>query len=231
MTSKVLMFSISLNGYDKMWERCILSQRRYAEKNNYDYCLINKIDRELTGDQSSWLKIPLIMRALKNGYDWVLFVDSDCYISELAPKVETLGKFIYMALGHSKRVNAGVMIIKNSILSRLFFSRIFISSDWPIPNKAEQAPYENGHVIHFFNRASIAQIVDQRWNNASEPLLKDYIRHYTGPMRKLYPFGDIKTRTIKNDKSYNLFSLVVRPKYRLLKEVAKKCVKIYPFFG
>jgi len=73
---KVLVFSVGLNCYEKVYDRCMASHQRYAEQEAYDYVLVKK-PRWATVIESVWLKIPLILAGLKAGYDWVFFVDAE----------------------------------------------------------------------------------------------------------------------------------------------------------
>jgi Nucleotide-diphospho-sugar transferase len=189
----VLIFCVGLNNYDRMYQRCIESHRKYAEREGYRYQLINKPGKaSITA--SAWLKIPLIIKALENGYDWVAFIDADCEIKSEMPPLESLlveDKYLYMANGFSGRINSGVMIIRNSEEVKNLFRTIYKHSNEEVPN-ADWG--ENGHLIHFASRWEGLQLLDTRWNNNFKPDLQDYIRHYSagGPMRSLYPANRVE---------------------------------------
>ncbi len=188
--AKVLMFTIALNGYGTVYSRCVASQQKYAEQHGYDYFAIRRPRGLVSPDVSSWVKIPLIRHAFEVGYRWVFFIDADCQLQEGAPPVESIelpGKSLYMATGYSGRVNAGVIIAKNTPESNEFLSNVIDNAAVEMPED-DKALYENGHVIHYSKDQPYLQILDSKWNNNRDPALQDYVRHYSagGPMRKLY---------------------------------------------
>jgi hypothetical protein len=187
---RVLIFSIGLNGYGLVYARCIASQRAYAKRQGYDYVLVNRPLIPVEPCISSWVKIPLMLAALAEGYDWVFFVDADCEISRDAPPITSIhisDKSLYMVPGYSGRVNAGVIIAVNSSATRSFFRTLIDNCGRAVPEE-DQALYENGHVIHYSKGQPFLHLLDRRWNNNADPVLKDFIRHYSagGPMRILY---------------------------------------------
>lgn len=198
----VLMFSIAQNGYNFTYSKCIKSQMLYASKNSYDYVLVNRPHSVSSSAESSWLKIPLIIEGLRRGYEWVFFVDADCEIHPQAPKIESIevpGKSLYLVHGNSGRVNAGVIIAKNTADTKAFFQQVLSAAEMDVPEE-DKAPYENGHVIHYSKGCKYMYILDKRWNNTDDVTLNDYIRHYTGPMRQHYTkpvFSQLKVRSLK----------------------------------
>lgn len=202
MQSNVLMFSIAQNGYDFIYSKCIKSQQLYASKNYYEYVLVNRPCWVNSPKESAWLKIPLILKGLRRGYEWVIFVDADAEIRPQAPKVESLEvsrKSLYLVHGHSGRVNSGVIIAKNTTDTKAFFQQVLNSVETDVPEE-DKAPYENGHVIYYSRECEYVYILDQRWNNTVDLTLNDFIRHYTGPMRQHYRkpvFSQLKVRALK----------------------------------
>ncbi len=251
MKNQVLIFSIALNGYDKKWTNCIKSQRDYAKKNGYKYCLINKLSSELNFSESSWLKIPLIIKALENNFEMVCYLDADCMVSKKAPRVDTLKeeeKSVYLVKGYSGRFNSGVIIVKNNKKAKQFFKKVFSACDLPILKKNERVGFfgENGHIIHFAKNDKCIKEIDFKWNNTIDPMVNDYIRHYTGPMRKYYTFSQENCTITKTpvymkktyeklkwipEKLMNLIAIFITSKmhFRLL-DVTNKCTKEYPIF-
>jgi hypothetical protein len=188
--SAVLMFTIGLNGYGTVYARCLASQQAYANKHGYDYIAVDRPRGLVAPDVSSWVKIPLIRHAFDNGYDWVFFIDADCQVQHDAPPLESVeqeGKSLYMAVGYSGRVNAGVIIAKNTAETRMFLSDVIDNAAFTVPAE-DQALYENGHVIHYSKDKPFVHILSSEWNNNCDPGLKDFVRHFSagGPMRKLY---------------------------------------------
>jgi hypothetical protein len=202
--STVLVFSLGLNSYDRMYQQCIESQREYAARFGYDYRLINK-PQKTSITASAWLKIPLLIRALEQNYEWVAYIDADCEIKAKTPAIVNLavkGKSLYMANGFSGRINSGVIIVKNTAAVKVLLQTIYQHCTENVP---EADWGENGHIIHFASQWEGLQILDSRWNNNANPELDDYIRHYSagGPMRALYPatFSEKMARFLQNLKN------------------------------
>ena len=182
--SKILVFSIAVNGYQHIFRDNIHSHKAYAKKNHYEYICIEK-PNHISNTEAAWLKIYLICMALKHGYDWVMFVDADCKIKPHTPaftELEEPNKSIYCALGFSGHINSGVIIIKNTYESRFFFNTVKINCERsvPLPDWGE-----NSHMIFYGNYCKNLKIIGKEWNNNSNLNMDDYIRHYCSgtPMR------------------------------------------------
>lgn len=215
-THNILVFCVALNGYDRIYQGCIKSQRHYAKQQGYCYRLISH-QASVSITASAWVKIPLLIQALEQGYDWVAFIDADCQIKPQTPSLQSLeisGKSLYMADGFSGRINSGVMISKNDPQLHAFLQLIYDNCDKTFP---ETDWGENGHLIHFAKNWAGIHKLDRRWNNNAEPELQDYIRHYSagGPMRCLYS-GDITEKIWR--WVYKLISLFKRHKYLVQSE-------------
>jgi hypothetical protein len=190
--------------------------------------------------ESAWLKIPLILSAIKSGYDWIFFVDADCEIRPHTPAIKTIAvaeQSLYMGLGFSGNVNSGVIIVKNTEDARLFFEQVLKASTIVVP---ETDLGENGHIIHFAKQySSILKIIPSQWNNNADTQLNDYIRHYSagGPMRSLFRFS-LKAKLLR--LCINLRSKIVKfsganftPRDELMKRLQRAlylCQKRYPEF-
>jgi hypothetical protein len=187
--TRPLVICIALRGYHRFFRKCIDTQRLYCRNHNYDYRLINRIPYRLPAADASWLKIPIILEALNAGRPWVMTIDADCEIRTETPELESLhrsGKSVYMALGHSRRINAGVIIVANTAQAHTLFSTILEHSHEPVP-RAHRAAYENGHVIHFATNHDAVCLLEHRlWNNNSSFDASSYIQHYTGDLRPYY---------------------------------------------
>jgi len=188
MQSKILIFSIAQNGYEFTYSKCIKSQQLYASMNSYEYVLVNRPSWVNSPKESAWLKIPLIVKGLNRGYEWVVFIDADGEIRPQTPRIESIEvpeKSIYLVHGHSGRINSGVIIVKNTADAKEFFEQILNTIEIDVPEE-DKAPYENGHIIHHAKKSRHVQILDQRWNNTDNANLNDFVRHYTGPMSQYY---------------------------------------------
>src|SRR5688500_13784664 len=97
---KHLIFTVAQNGYAFGYSACIRSHERYAERLGCDYVCVSRPLRVKAPALAAWLKIPLLLHALKNGREWVAFLDADCMVRETAPdftSVAMSGKSIYAA--------------------------------------------------------------------------------------------------------------------------------------
>ncbi|TYQ30264.1 hypothetical protein [Pseudanabaena sp. UWO310] len=187
---QTFMFSIATNGYDMIFKHCLDSHQNYALKHGYKYIAFTKSPVDgISGTNSAWLKVAIILRALKKGYRNVFFVDADALIHDFAPSIESVltpHKFIYMSIESSGNFNSGVIFIANDQRSQSFFASLLLRAD--IPNfmlpRSERNLYENGHVINLAKRSSIVQIISPKWNYNYNTLLeeneKEYILHGRG---------------------------------------------------
>lgn len=187
-----LIFTIAQNGYDKIWARCIDSQRRYAEKIGAKYVVVKEPRVIRVPALSAWLKVPLMKEGLNAGHEWVAYIDADCEIKADAPDFReaidvVADSSVYMANGRSGRLNSGVMFARSTSTSHKFYQRVLDSVTEEIPETARAGlKYENGNIIYCAEGFEGLSVLDQRWNNSVDPDLADYVRHYTGPLRNLY---------------------------------------------
>lgn len=237
---RVLAFAVGTNLYDRIFARCIASQREYAARCGYDYLLVR---RPYWSNflESAWLKIPLLLSALEAGYDWVVFLDADCLVRGHTPPVQTLeapGKALYIGRGFSGNVNSGVMIVRNGADAREFFARVLAAAPVRVP---ETDLGENGHVIHFCHRfPAVVQVIERRWNNNADLALDDYVRHYSGggPMRDSYRFG-LQGRGWKfalrvRNKLYSIAGRATTPRGQLAARLQRHlddCRRHYPLLA
>jgi hypothetical protein len=187
MKDNVLIFSIALNGYQWLYKDCIASHKRYAERHGYTYQVVTRPFATSIGVECCWLKLTLMIEALDNGYDAILFVDADAYIQLEAPKLSSVflpEKYFYLAKSYSGRFNSGVMLIKNHIKVRQLLKDIITARHQPILAENNVGWGENGHIIEFTQHCQFVSTLDRTWNNTYDPDLNDYIRHFSfGPLR------------------------------------------------
>jgi len=191
----VLVFSIALEGYSRLFRRCLETHKRYCNRFEYDYVLIDEAPRSLRPAEAAWLKIALMSAALKSDkYNWVAFLDADCELRETTPDFSHTfnerEESIFMAPGYSGRINSGVIFAKSSIDSVRFFQQVIDASDSEVPEE-DQAPYENGHMIFFGKKSPDVQLIDRhKWNNNSVLSKESYIQHYSN--------GKLRSHFMKN---------------------------------
>ena len=87
------MFTIATNGYDQIFQDCLDSHRNYAKKMGYKYIAFTKSPPNgISGTNSAWLKVALMLQALKQGYKSVFFIDADALIRSYTPAIESVLK-------------------------------------------------------------------------------------------------------------------------------------------
>ncbi|MDF2437018.1 MAG: hypothetical protein K0Q95_1394 [Bacteroidota bacterium] len=218
--NKTLVFSIGMNWFYLIFKDCIRSHEEYCKRNGYEYRLIKNSYKDLSGDESAWLKIVLLINALEAGYENVFFIDADCLIREHAPPLDELiheGKDIYLASGFSGRINSGVIIVKNTKPALEFFYKVLNDCEVPVP-KEDAAPFENGHMIHHGKNNSLIQIIPHDlWNNNSRIDPQSYIQHYSN--------GKLRDEYLASAKTRLLFVRIVNLLFTINKRFAKKSSK------
>ena len=184
-----LVFSIAHNGYGYVYRPCLASQRAYCGRNGYAHVSVTRPLRVSDPALSAWLKVPLLLGALRGGYDMVMFLDADCRITEKAPPLQDLASAgpVQMARGWSGRFNSGVIVARRDDAALAFLEAVMHSISEDIPDAdREWLRYENGNIIHCARTTGGVADLDVRWNNSRDPEADDFVRHYTGPMRYEY---------------------------------------------
>jgi hypothetical protein len=188
MANKTLVFSIALNGYQWLYRHCIDSQRAYAQHHGYEYLVISRPYFTSLGVECCWLKLTVLLEALKAGYDTVLFVDADAYIKPSAHQLESLlqpDKYLYLAKSYSGRFNSGVILVNNHFKIRQWLVEVISARHLSVLPEYDVGWGENGHIIEYTQNCGFVCTLDRRWNNTYDIQLSDYIRHFSfGPLRQ-----------------------------------------------
>ncbi|PKH02999.1 hypothetical protein CXF72_08700 [Psychromonas sp. MB-3u-54] len=188
MANKTLIFSIALNGYQWLYRNCIDSQRAYAKHYGYEYLVISRPYFTSLGVECCWLKLTVLLEALKAGYDTVLFVDADAYIKTSAHQLESLlqpDKYLYLAKSYSGRFNSGVILINNHLKIQQWLTDVISARHLTVLPEYDVGWGENGHIIEYTQNCEFVSTLDRRWNNTYDIHLSDYIRHFSfGPLRQ-----------------------------------------------
>jgi hypothetical protein len=178
------MFTIATNGYDQIFQDCLDSHRNYAKKMGYKYIAFTKSPPNgISGTNSAWLKVALMLQALKQGYKSVFFIDADALIRSYTPAIESVfcaDKYIYMSVESSGNFNSGVIMVINDNQSIKFFEKLFLRADVPgfmLP-KSDRCLYENGHVINLAKKSQIVQIISPQWNYNYNTVLEENTKEY-----------------------------------------------------
>lgn len=184
-TNNILVFSIALEGYSKLFQSCIDSQREYCSRYGFKYILVDQAPRKLQRAEAAWLKIFLLRSALKCDYNWIAFIDADCEIRKHAPSfIQEFEKFkdksIFLAPGFSGRINSGVIFLKNTEEAIGYLEKVIKNGDYEVPNE-DKALYENGHMIHYGKNHPYVQLIEAvKWNNNFHLDQNSYFQHYSG---------------------------------------------------
>lgn len=236
--SSTLIFSIAQNGYGVGWHACLRSQATYAARLGATYAAVLRPLRVAQPALSAWLKLPLMLEALRAGHDWVAFIDADCRVQESAPdfrSIEQPGKAVYMANGRSGQLNSGVIFAKRSPAAIAFLERVMASLTGDLSERvaAVNRKYENGNVIYCARGDDSVGLLDTRWNNTFEPTLDDHFRHYTGPMQRQYQ------RSLGDKLAFVLVKRLLKPRVAAppvpdasfasqLEALTARCLQMYP---
>jgi hypothetical protein len=187
MTSKTLVLSIALNGYQWMYRKELSTHKKYAKKQGYSHQAVTRPYISALGVECCWLKLTLMRKALLSGYDTVIFLDADTVVNDSCPALLSVlenEKYIYMAKGYSKRFNSGVLIAQNNEHTISWINSVIASRFNTVKKENDVGWGENGHVIELSKGVSFIKELDQKWNNTFNYHLEDYIRHSNcGPMR------------------------------------------------
>lgn len=189
--NEVLVFTIATNGYDEIFKEYIASQEDYAKSQGYDFLVFRGRPKSgISGSDSAWLKVPLILKALNEGYRKILFLDSDCMVMPHTPPIESMYKrdgLFYMAKdGREDIFNTGVMMIINDDRTIKLFRRILNFSDVPgffFP-KRFQALYEMGHIVYFSRDKQWLKEIERKWNDNTNEVTGHYVLHAHGMYHK-----------------------------------------------
>lgn len=177
------------------------AMKRYADAQGYD--AIRFQDRT-TERPPAWEKLRCIDEAFSKGYAFVLWIDADAMVMDLESGIESVireGKDLYMVahdVGGMKSPNTGVMLLRNSEITRQSLSDIWNMDQFANHRWWEQAAmleyfgltaglpenerrYFDGYAAGGKGDASIIEWIDEKWNfipGISNG--KAAIRHYAG---------------------------------------------------
>jgi hypothetical protein len=179
-----LVFSVAQNGAGMGWWSCLRSQAAYAARLGYAYQAVLRPLR-VEPALSAWLKIPLMLRALRAGCDWVAFLDADCKVSWLAPDfraVEVAGRSVYRANGNFGRLDSGVLFARRDPASIDFFEQAMARLSQDPTDPVEVAGCELDPVSACTRDRCEAAPGDARWNHGDLRGLDPYFRRDSGAL-------------------------------------------------
>lgn len=187
MATRFLIMTLAMNGYQWAYRSFIKTHIAYAKRIGAKHIEVSRPSFSSLGVECCWLKLHLLKKALKAGYQDVLILDADTKVNDSAPDIRVnrrFGKSIYMAKGYSQRFNSGVLWVQNHPESLTFITKVINNRFNTVPSEDDVGWGENGHIIYHAKQSNIIAELDTCWNNTYNTELKDYIRHYNhGPFR------------------------------------------------
>lgn len=186
----MILLCTASDDYIEKYRSCIESQKRYCQKYNYTYHLVDG-----SPESRNWkrFKIEELARLLNTTGEDVCLIDGDCYIKDNCVKMETFlsEESIYYVNGHSGRLNSGFLYFKNDTHSKDFVEELQEKLKLPVPRGKGYyvtKAGENGHVIWLQNEwkdKGVLKEIGVEWN-CTIPSSKEsaYILHFTGPLKK-----------------------------------------------
>jgi hypothetical protein len=131
----------------------------YCDKNNYDLIFSN--NRLLPDRHPSWECIPLLLNTLnENKYDYIIWIDADaCFNLKSRKNIENIiykyknKDIIFSGDYNNNIINAGIIILKNSNISKQFCLNIINSKN----NKEcykhfNKSDWEQSCIIELYNK-------------------------------------------------------------------------------
>lgn len=100
-------------------QRCLDSQSDFAGRNGFAYCRLDQ-PPEYMGRPAAWMKVPLIVKLMQEGYKRILFIDADAMVTNRDFSIDSL----FARLERTPRpilltededgINTGVMFVQNT---------------------------------------------------------------------------------------------------------------------
>ena len=128
------------------------NKRRYAELHGYE---LLRLDDEVDGSrQAPWSKF-LILHKHLDAHDYLVWLDADALVSDLAAKVEDIvgmapGKDLYYAADELD-INSGVFIVRNSAWSKWYLVEAW-QQRWLVTDYNFRSTHEQ-RAIHYLHGA------------------------------------------------------------------------------
>jgi hypothetical protein len=149
----VLMYCTP-NLFDKWARHTLYLNRKYAEKNGYDFVLISEpYDDSVT---HAWQKIPAMVELLDKGYDFVMYIDTDAVFNKHNIKIETiLAKYPGDILICSDETNSGGLYKTNGgavIARNTKQSRYLLNEWWALRHKYKEFAFEQWAISDIYEK-------------------------------------------------------------------------------
>ena len=151
-------------GYEPMLELTMERNEIYCRKWQFDYqCIIDNVVTNWEPKQGGWAKIELIRRALENGYEYVVWLDTDALIKDTDVDLrEGCPKFgigaCWMRIPQLHHWNVGVLYIRNSQEVRDFVI------EWLSKFPGGRQWMEQGVFNEMGMKGKIVNTISDKWN-------------------------------------------------------------------
>jgi hypothetical protein len=185
----ITLLCIASEDYLEKYKKCIASQKNYCRKHNYTYYLDTNSNNIQHWKDWYWKKI-ISARQLLPNVDYLVIIDSDCEITDIAEPIESVIDInsVYYVNGISGRPNSGFLIIKNDDIGNNFINNVLDKRSRELPQNFQPTKGENGQVIwELSENSNNTKELPLKWNCSQPEFLKDaYIIHYTNKMKKYF---------------------------------------------
>ena len=176
----------------------------YAKKHDYSYCFVTETHFDVP---AYWLKVLIVKHYLLQGFDIVIWIDTDAVIHNFDMRVEDLFTgdefFIYSSdnpLWHSP-FNAGVFLVKRSMQSiqlmedwiGLYNANLWRkeNNQWVTSEAWAEDAFEQGsfvnQILPKYSKTGFLKKVDWKILQSPYPLADSFTLHFPGPYKLNIP--------------------------------------------
>jgi hypothetical protein len=142
------------NLFDKWARHSLYLNRKYAEKNDYEFILVSEpYDKNVT---HAWQKIPAMTKALDDGHKFVMYIDTDAVYNKHSTTVESIiekysGDILICSdesnSGGLYKTNGGAVIAKNTQNAR-----VLLNSWWDLRYKYTDFAFEQAAISDIYEK-------------------------------------------------------------------------------
>ena len=102
-----IVMSYELGNYAELGRLAEENKREYAEMHGYHFIVNNEVAD--ISRKPSWTKVVTVADALAQGYDWVMWFDTDSIIMDMEFRIEDLidDRYDFLITEDHKGINAG----------------------------------------------------------------------------------------------------------------------------
>lgn len=111
---------------------CLASQSDFARRNGFAYCLLDQ-PPEYMGRPAAWMKVPLIVWLMQEGFKRILFIDADAMVTNQDFSIDSLFSRLertprpILVTEDEDGINTGVMFVQNTQAALRLFDLIWLN--------------------------------------------------------------------------------------------------------